>query len=95
MSFDIPANLERQLEQYAQAENLSPKEAAIKLLSEVLSNKRRKAGRRTAPLTAEDIAAFDLAFPNLSAMDDVTDAQWDAVLRRKRQMDRAGLSARA
>ena len=45
MSFDFPANLEREIEQYAAAEHISPTEAAVKLLAEALKAKKRKAAK--------------------------------------------------
>jgi|GEM_PF-4772177 len=40
MSFDLPANLEREIENYAQAEHISPEEAAVRLLEEILTTKK-------------------------------------------------------
>lgn len=43
MSFELPANLERELERYAQAEHMSPAEAAAKLIQSGLRASNRKA----------------------------------------------------
>jgi hypothetical protein len=45
MSFDLPANIERDLERYAQAEQITPAEAVVKFVQSGLKAKRRKAGR--------------------------------------------------
>jgi len=94
MSFDLPANLERDIEQYAQAEHISPNEVVVRLLSKALSGTRRKAKSLT-PLTEEELAALDRFFPGLDALDDVTDEQWDCILRAKRKMSKVDFSARA
>jgi hypothetical protein len=45
MSFDLPVNVARDLEEYAQSERISPTEAAVKLIRSGLKGKRRKAAR--------------------------------------------------
>jgi hypothetical protein len=45
MSFDLPAGIERELEQYAQAEHITPVEAAVRFIQSGLKAKRRKAVR--------------------------------------------------
>jgi hypothetical protein len=42
MSFDLPAGIERDLELYAQAEHITPAEAAVKFIQSGLKAKRRK-----------------------------------------------------
>jgi hypothetical protein len=42
MSFDLPVNIARDLEEYAQAEHISPTEAAIKFIQSGLKAKKRK-----------------------------------------------------
>ncbi len=39
MSFDLPASIERDVERYAEAEHISPTEAAVKLIREALKAK--------------------------------------------------------
>ena len=51
MSFDLPINVERELEQYALAEHLSPAEAAVKLIQSGIESSRGKVGRE---LTEEE-----------------------------------------
>jgi hypothetical protein len=50
MSFDIPASMERDIQQYAQAENLSPEAAVLKLIQDALKSKRRKSAGRAIPV---------------------------------------------
>ena len=45
MSLDLPASLERQLEQYAHDERITPVEAAVRFIQPGLKAKRRKAVR--------------------------------------------------
>ena len=47
MSFDLPASIERELEQYAQAEHITPVEAAVKFIQSGLKAKRRKTSQQT------------------------------------------------
>ena len=42
MSFDLPASIERELELYAQAQHITPVEAAVKFIQSGLKAKRRK-----------------------------------------------------
>jgi 2-methylcitrate dehydratase PrpD len=44
MSFELSANVERELERYASAEHLSPAQAAERLLSEALKARQGTAG---------------------------------------------------
>lgn len=47
MSFDIPASVERDIEQYAQAERISPAEAVVKLIQSGLKANKTKAGAKS------------------------------------------------
>ena len=51
MSFDLPISVERELEQYALAEHLSPAEAAVKLIQSGIESSKGKVGRE---LTEEE-----------------------------------------
>jgi|GEM_PF-1649007 len=52
MSFDLPADLERDLELYAEAEHISPAEAVVRFVEAGLNAWKRKA--KSNPLTAEE-----------------------------------------
>ena len=64
MSFDLPASIERELEQYAQAEHITTVEAAVKFIQSGLKAKRRNAVRnelteaQTEQLRNSPTAAF-------------------------------------
>ena len=94
MSFDFPATVQEDIQRYAQAQHISAEEAALRIVQLGLKAIRRKT--KTVPyLTDEELATFDKAFPALDKLSDVTDEQWDRVLKRVRRMSRDGLSARA
>lgn len=92
MSFELPANVERELERYAQSEHISKAEAAVKLIQSGLRVTRHESSADS--ITDTEVAAFEKAFPGLKQLDDVTDEQWDKVLKSTRRMSREGLSTR-
>jgi hypothetical protein len=67
MSFDLPASLEREIEQYAQTEHISPKEAAVQLLSEILQVKKRKTPK--AKVTEADLETLRQNVPFFAFME--------------------------
>jgi hypothetical protein len=92
MSFDLPANIERDLERYAQSLDITPAEAALKIIQSGL-----KASNRTGKnvlITDSDLDEFYEAFPGFKSFEDVTDEQWGKVLRNSRRMNKQGLSVR-
>jgi len=46
MSFDLPVNIARDLEEYAQSEHISSAEAAVKFIQSGLKSSKRKAARK-------------------------------------------------
>lgn len=94
MSFDLPLNVARDLEEYARAECISPADAAVKLIQSGLRAKRRKA-EVAAPLTDAEMSYLDQMFPALDALDDVTEDQWKRIDEYIGRVKQAGLSARA
>ncbi len=46
MSFDLPINLTRDLEEYAQREHISPTEAAVKFIQSGLESGKRKSAQK-------------------------------------------------
>jgi len=92
MSLDLPASVERDLELYAQAEHISSAEAAANLIRDALKAAKRKS--EDMIVTDADIEAYYKAFPGFKALEDVTDEQWDQVLKRARRMSKQGLSVR-
>jgi len=94
MSFDFPVTIQQDIQLYAQAEHISVDEALLKLVQTGLKATKRR-GKAVVPLTDAELAAFDQAFPALDKLADVTDEQWDRVLKGARRMSREGLSTRA
>ena len=88
MSFDLSASLERDLEEYARTEHITPTEAAVKFIQSGLKAKRRKA--EVAVVTDSDVEAYYKALPGIKALEDVTDEQWDRVLKNARRMSKQG-----
>jgi len=60
MSFDLPANIERDLERYAEAEHISPAEAFVKLIQSGLKGKRRKVVKKTSLPTSKSSRSMRL-----------------------------------
>lgn len=46
MSFDLPANVARDLEEHAKAERISPTEATVKFIQTGLKSSKRRAARK-------------------------------------------------
>ena len=91
MSFDFPVGIQQDIQRYAQAEHISTEEALLKLVQTGLKATKRK-DKAAVPLTDEELVAFDNAFPALDKLANVTDEEWDLVLRSARRMSREGLS---
>lgn len=91
MSFDLPANIERDLERYAQAEHISPSEAAVKFIPSGLKSSKRKAARTDVVSDAYVEAYYD-AFPGFKTFADLTNEQWDGVLKNAQGMTKQGLA---
>jgi hypothetical protein len=94
MSFDLPARVERDLERYAQDEHISTAEAAIKLIRDGLKARDRGA-KIVAPITDDELKQFEEAFPTLGLLDDVTDEQWNRILKTKQRLNKQGFPLRA
>jgi hypothetical protein len=94
MSFDLPANIERDFERYARAEHISPTEAAVKLIQDGLEAGKRSA-KTTMPITDDEIQQFEASFPTLGLLDDITDEQWDRILKTKQRLTKEGFPIRA
>jgi hypothetical protein len=91
MSFDFPVTVLQDIQLYAQAEQISAEEALLRLVQKGLKATKRR-GKAVASLTDAELAAFDQAFPALDKLDDVTDEQWDRVLKGARRMSHEELS---
>lgn len=77
MSFDIPANLEREIEIYALAEHISPREAAVKLLEEVLMSKKQRPAK--SQLTDDDWNKLKTLVPGYNFFQKLPDGTLDQI----------------
>jgi hypothetical protein len=75
MSFDLPASIERELERYAQAEHISPEEAAIKFIQSGLKAKRRKPEVEALDMDEQIRQLKALAPGTFGQLEDVPDEQ--------------------
>jgi len=97
MSLDfnrIPASIEREAVQYAETQHITAEEAFVEIFTNGLKVTKKRQAKAVVPITDDELKQIDKLFPGLSAMDDVTDEEWDRVNHRIRRMKREGLSAR-
>ncbi len=103
MSFDFPASVQLDIQQYARTEHISADEAALKIVQLGLKAIRQRAARpapvpkrkaAATPLTQDELATLDEHFPGLNPWNDVTGEQWDRVLKAKQKMSREGFPVR-
>jgi hypothetical protein len=104
MSFDFPATIQQDIQQYAKAEHITVDEAALKIVQVGLKSLRprtarpvagtRRKAQDVAPITDEELANLDRLCPALKLLDDVTDEEWDDVLKGARRMNREGFANR-
>lgn len=94
MSFDLPASLERDLEQYAQAEQISPGESAVRLIQGALKAKRRRASKGNL-VTDEQIRQLKALNGTFGLLEDVPEEKIDRMAATIKRMKREGLPNRA
>ena len=83
MSFDFPAGLERDIERYAHAERISPKEAVVKLVQDALQAHQ---GNPTASeLTAAERQSLQEADPGFAFFAKIPDSVIDNIAEASRQ----------
>ncbi len=83
MSLDfsrIPASIERDAVKYAETQHITAEEAFVEIFTKGLQATKRSA-RAVPELTDDELAAFDQAFPALDKLADVSDEEWDRVLK--------------
>ncbi|RYG99233.1 MAG: hypothetical protein EON58_04670 [Alphaproteobacteria bacterium] len=93
MSLDLPINVERDIERYAQAEHLTPTEAAVKLIQSGL-----KANRRTLSadlVTDEQIRQLKALDSSFGLLEDVSEESIDRMAATIQGMKQEGFTARA
>ncbi len=92
MSFDFPLAIQQDIQEYALTEHITADEAALKLVQVGLKALR---GKEVAPLTDRELKQFKELYPGLGQLGDVTDEQWDRIVKGARKMNKEGFPARA
>ncbi|CAN5492978.1 hypothetical protein BH11ARM2_BH11ARM2_22240 [soil metagenome] len=93
MSLELPVSVERDIERYAQAESITPTEAAIKLIRSSLKEARRKT--QEPLVTDEQIRQLKALDSSYGLLEDVPEEKIDRMAATIRRMKREGFSARA
>jgi len=94
MSLDLPINIERDLEEYAQSEHISPAEAAVKFIQSGLKASRRKMAKENL-VTDEQIQQLKALDGTFGLLEDVPEEQIDRMAATIRRMKRERFPARA
>jgi hypothetical protein len=82
MSFDFPANIERDIREYAQAERISSEEATLKIVKAGLKAIRRAA---KGELTAEEWQKVQEADPGFAFFAKLPDSVIDRIAEASKQ----------
>jgi len=93
MSFDLPASLEHDLELYAQAEHISPTEAAVKLIQDALKAKSRGAAKKQSQ--SIDWNKFQQLVPGFDLFQQLPEGIVDDLARSSRRLRAEKLTPRA
>lgn len=72
MIFEFPASLEREIEQYAAIEHISPSEAAVKLIQDGLRTKKRKPVKHE--ITEADLETLRKNIPMFAFLENLPDS---------------------
>ena len=94
MSFDFPAAILQDIQQYAQAEKISAEEALIKLVQTGLKATRRKV-KPIAPLTDDEIRQLDGLGKTFGLLADLPDEDVDRMAASIQSMKREGFRTNA
>jgi hypothetical protein len=89
MGFNIPLSVQRDVQEYAQAEHISADEAAVKLIREALKASRRKA-KGADLVTDEQLRQLKALDPSFGLLEDVPEEQIDRMSAMIRRMKREG-----
>jgi hypothetical protein len=93
MNFSFPANVEREIQSYAQAERLTPDEAALKLMQEALKAKKRK--ESPGALTEAEWNKVREADPGFSFFEGLPDDVIDSIAAASKQARSERFKSRA
>jgi hypothetical protein len=77
MSLDFPANVEREIEQYALSEQISPSVAAVKLVQQGLKTKKRNPAKRE--ITEADLETLRKNVPIFAFLEKLPDSVIDGM----------------
>ena len=84
MSFDFPANVERDSERYALIEHITPSEAVVKLVQDALEAKKRKTARRE--ITEADLETLRKNVPIFAFFEKLPDSVIDGMEATSKQI---------
>jgi len=87
MSFDLPVSVERELEQYALAEHLSPAEAAVKLIQSGIESSKGKAPVRELTEKEWEILRND---PTVQFFSRLSDETFEAMVQASNELRGGG-----
>lgn len=76
MSYHFPASLERDIEEYAQDENISPTDAAIRLIQDALAASKHKVSEEASDID-DQILQLKALNRTFGLLEDVPDEQID------------------
>ncbi|WP_025227756.1 hypothetical protein [Fimbriimonas ginsengisoli] len=93
MSFELPANVKRDLELYAKTEHISPAEAATKLIREALKGKSTRAVKLSGQ--GNDWETFQRLVPGVDLFQQLPDDTVDEIKRGSRRIRAEKLTPRA
>jgi hypothetical protein len=94
MSFEFPANLERDIQRFAQAEHISPTDAAVRLIQDGLKAKKRRTVNEVL-VTDEQIRQLKALDPLFGLLEDVPKEQIDRMAASIQRMKRERFPSRA
>jgi hypothetical protein len=94
MTYDFPATVQQDIQQYAQAEHISAEEAILKIVKVGRKTIRRKA-QIVAPLSEDELRQLDGFGKTFGLLADVPDEDIDRMAATVRRMKREGSPARA
>lgn len=95
MSFDFPATIRQDIQQYAQEEHITTEEAALKIVQAGLKTIRRKAATETLDIDDQIRQLKVLAPGTFGLLEDVPDEQIKRMEATIRRMKRERFPTRA
>lgn len=93
MSFELPAGLESDVQQYASAEHISTEEALVKLIRFGLKASQPKT-KGIKPITDDEISQLKALSPTFGLLEDVSEEAIDRMAETIRGMKQQGFGNR-